>query len=120
MGIVVLLTTLRPQGAALGTVLVGIGLGAEVDLIAFLLSRYFGMRSFGEIYGYFFSIFILGAGLGPLAMGLSYDRTGSYKLMLVCFAFALSLASLPMLRLGPYAYPTTHKTGRENAMAPDR
>jgi MFS family permease len=51
MGIVVLLTTLRPEGAALGTVLVGIGLGAEVDLIAFLLSRYLGMRSFGEIYG---------------------------------------------------------------------
>ena len=118
MGIVVLLTTLRPEGAALGTVLVGIGLGAEVDLIAFLLSRYLGMRSFGEIYGYFFSIFMLGAGLGPFAMGVSYDGTGSYKLMLVCFAFALALASLPMLRLGPYAYPIARETGQENALAP--
>jgi cyanate permease len=118
MGIVVLSTTLRPEGAALGTVLVGIGVGAEVDLIAFLLSRYLGMRSFGEIYGYFFSIFMLGAGLGPFAMGVSYDRTGSYKLMLVCFAFALALASLPMLRLGPYAYPIARETGQENALAP--
>ena len=106
MGIVVLLRTLRPEGAVLGTVLVGIGVGAEVDLIAFLLSRYLGMRCFGEIYGYAFSIFMLGAGLGPFAMGVSYDKTGSYQLMLVCFASALALASLPMLRLGAYAYPT--------------
>ena len=117
MGIVVLLWTLRPAGAAIGTVLVGIGIGAEVDLIAFLLSRYLGMRSFGEIYGYFFSIFMLGAGLGPFAMGMSYDRTGSYKLMLVCFAGALALAGLPMLRLGDYAYPTTREAGRENSLA---
>ncbi len=118
MGIVVLLTTPRPEGAALGTVLVGIGLGAEVDLIAFLLSRYLGMRSFGEIYGYFFSIFMVGAGLGPFAMGVSYDRTGSYKLMLVCFAFALALASVPMLRLGPYAYPTARESRQENVLVP--
>jgi MFS family permease len=72
VGMVVLLTTLRPEGAVAGTVLVGIGVGAEVDLIAFLLSRYLGMRSFGEIYGHFFSIFMLGAGLGPFAMGVSY------------------------------------------------
>ncbi len=116
LGIVVLLTTLRPQEAALGAVLVGIGVGAEVDLIAFLLSRYLGMRSFGEIYGYFFSIFMLGAGLGPLAMGISYDRTGSYKLMLVCFAIALAFAGLPMLRLGPYAYPAAREAGRESAL----
>ena len=95
----------EPQPAAIGTLLVGIGLGAEVDLIAFLLSRYLGMRSFGEIYGYFFAIFMLGAGLGPFAMGVSFDRTGSYKLMLVCFGLALAPASLMMLRFGPYAYP---------------
>jgi hypothetical protein len=76
------------------------------------------MRSFGEIYGYFFSIFMLGSGLGPFAMGLSYDRTGSYKLMLLCFAAALTLASLPVLRLGAYAYPRAHKSGRQDVLAP--
>ena len=88
------------------------------DLIAFLLSRYLGMRSFGEIYGYFFSIFMLGAGLGPLAMGVSYDRTGSYKGMLACFAFTPALASLPMLGLCPYAYPTARETRRATALVP--
>jgi len=120
MGIIVLLSTLGPEGAAVGAVLVGIGLGAEVDLIAFLLSRYLGMRSFGEIYGYFFAIFMLGAGLGPFAMGVSFDKTGSYRLMLVCYAFALALASLPILRLGPYAYPAARVAGKQYAQVPAR
>jgi MFS family permease len=116
-GIVVLLSTSQAGGAAAGAVLVGIGLGAEVDLIAFLLSRYLGMRSFGEIYGYLFAIFMLGAGLGPFTMGVSFDRTGSYRLMLTCYAVALGVASLPMLRLGAYAYPAAHRAGREDALA---
>jgi hypothetical protein len=55
---------------------------------------------------------MVGAGLGPLAMGMSYDRTSSYKLMLECFAVALAVASLPVLRLGTYAYPSAQKAGR--------
>jgi MFS family permease len=116
VGIAVLLSTPRPEGAAIGTILVGMGIGAEVDLIAFLLSRYMGMRAFGEIYGYFFSIFMVGAGLGPFAMGVSYDRTGSYRLMLLCFVVALALASLPLLRLGTYAYPSARKAGWDNVL----
>lgn len=38
--------------------------------------------------------------------------------MLVCFAFALAPASLPMLYLGTYAYPTARETSRENNLAP--
>ncbi|MGY9107317.1 MAG: MFS transporter, partial [Alphaproteobacteria bacterium] len=28
----------------------GLGLGAEIDLMGFLVSRYFGLRSYGQIY----------------------------------------------------------------------
>ncbi|HTS69750.1 MAG TPA: MFS transporter [Terriglobia bacterium] len=120
MGIIVLLSTFRPEAAAVGTVLVGIGIGGEVDLIAFMLSRYLGMRSFGEIYGYFFALFMLGAGLGPFAMGVSFDRTGSYTPMLVCYAFFVALAIVIMLRLGPYAYPAEAETDNVSALAPAR
>jgi len=113
VGIAALLLTSRPEAAAIGTVLVGMGLGAEVDLIAFLLSRYLGMRCFGEIYGYLFAIFILGAGAGPFVMGVSFDRTGSYELTLGCSILALALAIVLMLRLGVYAYPGRHATERE-------
>jgi len=42
-------------------ILLGLGLGTEIDLIAFLVSRYMGQRAFGEIYGYCFMIFGLGS-----------------------------------------------------------
>lgn len=113
VGTAVMALTSRQNPAALGAVLIGIGLGAEVDLIAFLLSRYLGMRSFGEIYGYLFAIFMLGAEAGPFLMGVSFDMTGSYKPMLVCSAFLLLLASVLMLCLGAYAYPQRQTEGLE-------
>ena len=117
LGIAALVSTSRPEAAALGAILVGVGLGAEVDLIAFLLSRYFGMRAFGEIYGFFFAIFVLGAGLGPLAMGAWFDKAGSYTLMLVIFALALPLSIVLVLRLGAYRYPARHRVEQQNAVA---
>jgi predicted MFS family arabinose efflux permease len=43
----------------------GFSLGAEVDIVGYLVSRYFGLRRYGEIYGYIFAIFTVGSGLGP-------------------------------------------------------
>ncbi|ABK06934.1 MULTISPECIES: MFS transporter [Burkholderia cepacia complex] len=96
-------------------VLIGLGLGAEVDLIAFLLSRYFGMRSFGEIYGYLFTLFMLGNGLGPWVMGVSFDATGSYTLCLAVMCGALAVAALLVSRLGAYGYPPERDTGTSSA-----
>src|SRR5271155_2688095 len=70
-----------------GMVLLGMGLGTEIDLIAFLITRYFGQRAFGQIYGYFFMIFGLGSGVGPLLGGVTYDRAGSYNPALIGAAF---------------------------------
>jgi predicted MFS family arabinose efflux permease len=91
--------------ASIAVVMIGLGLGAEVDLIAFLLTRYLGQRSFGEIYGYLFAIFVLGSGAGPYAMGISFDRTGSYRPCLLLFMAILLFAIILVLRFGPYTYP---------------
>jgi MFS family permease len=82
--------------------LVGLGLGAEGDIIAYLVSRYFGLRAFGEIYGYAFAAFTLGGVVGPLLMGVGFDSTGSYGLGLSTFAVATLIAAGLMTRLGPY------------------
>lgn len=87
-----------------GAFLAGLGIGAEVDLIAYLISRYFGLRAFGEIYGYAFGAFVLAGGLGPLLMGEGFDRTGSYRVPLAGFFVAVVAAILLVLRLGPYRY----------------
>jgi MFS family permease len=86
----------------------GFGLGAEVDVIGFLTGRYFGLRVYGEIYGYLFAIFTLGTGLGPVLMALAFDVTRSYDATLTVFAAALVTASVLVSRLGSYRYPAPH------------
>lgn len=105
VGIGLLLFTNVPALAFAATICIGLGLGAEVDLIAFLISRYLGMRSFGEIYGYLFAVFMLGSGLGPFLMGLSFSKTGSYETAFIGFAFGLCVACVLVLFLGSYCYP---------------
>jgi len=89
----------------LAAVSLGFGLGAEVDVIGFLASRYFGLRAFGQIYGCLFAIFTLGTGLGPVLMAVSFDVTQSYDVTLTGFGVALTCASVLVSRLGPYQFP---------------
>lgn len=81
---------------------VGLGMGAEGDIIAYLISRYFGLRAFSEIYGYAFGAFTLGGVVGPLLMGKAFDSTGSYGIGLGVFVVASIIAAGLMTRLGPY------------------
>ncbi len=83
----------------------GFALGAEVDVIGFLVGRYFGLRRYGEIYGYIFVGFTIGSGLGPYLLGLSFDQTGGYRLGMVAAAVLLVLASGLIAGLGSYRYP---------------
>jgi len=90
---------------AIGVVLMGLGLGTEIDLIAFLISRYFGQRAFGELYGYFFMVFGLGSSFGRFLGGLVFDLAGSYRPALIGAAVTLVVAVALVNRLGVYAYP---------------
>jgi cyanate permease len=72
--------------------------------MAYLTSRYFGLRSFGAIYGVVFAGFGLAAGLGAYLMGAGFDATGSYALPLTLFSIATLVGAVLMLRLRPYRY----------------
>jgi MFS family permease len=102
---IVLLWLGAPSLLFAGALLVGLGLGAEVDFIAYLTSRYFGLRAFGKIYSLIFAAFGLSGALGPLIMGVGFDRTGSYRAPLRGFFFATLLATALMTQLGPYGFP---------------
>ena len=102
---IALLKTVAPSGLLfLAVFLIGLGMGAEVDIIAYLVSRYFGLRAFGEIYGYAFASYVLAGALGPWLMALGFDHSGSYGSALVGFFVATLLAVVLMTRLGPYRF----------------
>ncbi|RMB01929.1 MFS transporter [Eilatimonas milleporae] len=84
------------QGAVL---LLGLSAGAEVDLLAFLTNRSFGLRAYGSIYGFLLSFFSVGAGLGPLILGLGYDANGSYQDGLIVMTVCTLVGSLCVLTL---------------------
>ena len=98
--------------AGVSAFLIGLGAGAEVDAIALLTSRYFGLRHFGGIYGYFYAAFMLGTGLGPAAVGLGFEWTGSYAAPLSVAAGAVALLCVALVTLGPFP------DWRQNPQAP--
>ncbi|MEJ0093199.1 MAG: MFS transporter [Methylocella sp.] len=63
---------------ALAAAIIGFCAGAEIDLIAYLVSRYFGMRAYGEIYGCQMAFFAAGSGIGGMLTGYIHDTCGSY------------------------------------------
>lgn len=104
-GCVVLLTA-GAELAPLAAFLLGFALGAEVDLLAYLTSRYFGLRHYGFLYATVYASFWIGIALGPAIAGRLYDRYGDYQhalelaiALLVLGAFAA--ASLPRFAASP-------------------
>jgi predicted MFS family arabinose efflux permease len=100
-----LLRVAGTQGTAFAAAFViGLGLGAEIDVMAYLTSRYFGLRSFGAINGFLFAGFGVAAGSGAYLMGASFDLTGSYAAALMLFCILTLIGAVLMMRLGPYRY----------------
>jgi MFS family permease len=83
---------------------VGLAMGAEADIVGFLISRYFGLRAMGTAVAVAWGAFILAGGLGTLVMGAGFDATGSYALPLGGFFVAMLLAVALLSRLGPYRF----------------
>jgi predicted MFS family arabinose efflux permease len=100
-----------------GTVLCGMGLGAEGDLLGYFVSRYFGLKSFGTIYGFMIGIFSLGNGVGPFLMGLSYDKLGSYLTAALGFEVLLLVCCGLVLCLGAYTFPARRHGGATATLA---
>ena len=76
--------------------------GMEYDLLAYLVSRYFGIRAYAGIYGALYAFFALGAGFGPAVFGRAFEATGSYNIALTWSMWAFIFCSLALLLLGPY------------------
>ena len=94
----------------LAAVLMGLGFGAEFDLLSYFISRYLGLKVYGKIYGLMYSGFSIGAGIGPIVMGLSYDRLGAYNVGLWIMFVAISLAVVIVSRLGAYRFGVAEST----------
>lgn len=99
----------------------GLAFGAEADIIPFACRRHFGLRAYGQIYGVMNAIFTLGVVIGPLALAVVFDRTGSYRLLLPFYSAFCLLAGLCAMVLGQPLFRAspahTHSSNPEAAPA---
>lgn len=82
----------------------GLMIGAEMNILGFMIKRYFGERAFGRLYGLIFACFSCGGALG--AQILAWSRTGlhSYAPGLAIVAAMCVVVGALFLRLGAYRY----------------
>lgn len=98
---------------AAAIVLLGFAAGVEYDLMAYLVSRYFGMANYAAIYGSLYGFFALGAGLGPAWFGKQFSATGSYDHAFRVAALLFLAGALPLLLLGAYRTFASPSPARE-------
>jgi MFS family permease len=105
--------------APLTAILIGIGFGAEIDLMSYLSSRYFGQRDFGALYSYVYSAFMIGGAFGPVTAGYLFDAQQSYATPLIIAASLLVLGSAVLLTLPRFDRATSAALdpGRDDPVA---
>lgn len=89
LGLAVLLVELSPITLYFAAMLIGLGLGSEMDAAAYIVSRAFGIRRFGAIYGMIALAFGLASATGPASTGAALSRGISPETL-----FAIGLAAL--------------------------
>lgn len=90
-----------PSTARIAILMIGFGAGVEYDFLAYLVAKYFGMRSYSAIYGFLYAFFALGTGFGPKIMA-ELAATNGWGSVLTTAAVLLVIGSLPILALGKY------------------
>lgn len=95
-------TSTDVQTIYIAAFMLGFAAGAESDLIAYLASRYFGMASYGKIYGMLYMPFGLASAISPVLYGRVRDVTGSYDQMLYASMFLFAVGAVLLVTLGRY------------------
>ena len=80
--------------------LIGLSAGAEFDILAYLVSRYFPREAYGRIYSVTFMAMAGGAGIAPPVFGANLDWFGNYDTILIVSAIIFAVAPLTLLGLG--------------------
>lgn len=93
-----------PMGIA-GAALIGFGMGGGADVTPYLISKYFGLRSFSVLYGLTWTAYAIAGAIGPVVMGKAFDAVQSYQVLLsqlalLTFAAAALMLLLPRYRAG--------------------
>ncbi len=87
--------------AVVYAVIFGMNNAAVHALIGYVWPRFFGRKHLGSIQGTAATIMVVGASIGPLPFGATYDATGSYQLALLTLAILPIICAIAVLLMRP-------------------
>ncbi|HVK98316.1 MAG TPA: MFS transporter [Dongiaceae bacterium] len=90
-----------PISQSIAAIALGLTVGSEVDVIAFLAAKHFGLKNFGALYGALVMALAMGTAFGPLAAGAIFDHYGSYSLFLMLAIGLMLVSAIALISLGP-------------------
>lgn len=90
------------NAAVIAAIFIGLSFGAEIDVIAYLASRYLGLRNFGALYGFIVSGLVFGSGVGPALASFCHDQFGNYDAFLLTSIALFAISSAFLASLGRY------------------
>jgi MFS family permease len=94
IGIGLLIFDVSQTNALIAAALIGLALGSEIDVIAYLVTRHFGLSSFGTLYGGMLAALSVGTAVGPYIANQILDETGSFDLFLKIGLACMVISSL--------------------------
>jgi MFS family permease len=101
----ILLAPVWLPAAYISAICIGFSLGAEADVITFMVSRYFRPAIYSKVVGSVWLLFAWGYASGISIASYSHDYLGSYKPAIELFIGLTLLSIIIILRLGDYPFP---------------
>lgn len=99
VGVALLLGGATGWAAACAVALLGMLVGAEIDIMGFVAKTHFPMAIYGAIYGSVFALFHLGNAIGASAIAALQSASGSYGPALVGILLLLAIIALAFATL---------------------
>lgn len=116
IGLLLLVYIQAPIQAYVGVALIAMAMGAESDLLSFLVSRYFRLIDYSRVLGVLWVTWAWSGGVGAFLANRSYAALGSYAPAFLGFTLLLVLGAATVLFLGPYLFPVhRHSAPRRDA-----
>jgi MFS family permease len=75
----------------------GFTVGAELDLMSYLVAKYFGVANFGKLYGLLYGLVILASGASPVFIAVIVEKNGGYQVALITSSIIMGVAAGLML-----------------------
>jgi MFS family permease len=102
LGIFILSSANSLAMGSLAAILIGMGMGGEADITPYILTRYFGLRSFSMLYGLTWTGYAVAGAIGPVLMGHAFDTTASYQMLAQRLSLLVLISAGLMLVLPEY------------------